>query len=123
MVAVHRLDARRVDVGLHFGELAFIGVFNLLTLPLTYVATWFLAQRKGSHRGLPGLIATASLPFFYIAYLNRQGPGYVIIHFANGGESHSQESSLFIWLGIGVILFVISIVVFVAKTRQERLTP
>ena len=76
-------------------SLAFIGVFNLLTLPLTGAVTWLLAQRKGSQRGLPGLFATASLPFFYIAYLNRQGPGYVIIH-SGTSESHSQESSPFI---------------------------
>ncbi|MDH2903119.1 MAG: hypothetical protein PXZ08_04105 [Actinomycetota bacterium] len=104
-------------------SLAFLGVFNLLTLPLSGAVTWLLAQRKDSQRGLPGLFATASVPFFYIAYLNRQGPGYVIIHFANGSESHSQESSPFIWLGIGAVFFVIGLTVFVAKTRQERRTP
>lgn len=104
---------------LSLAGLMVLGVFNLLTFPLTGAATWLLAQRKGSQRGLPGLFVTASLPFLYIAYLNRQGPGYVTIQLANGGESHSQESSPFIWLGIGAAFFVVAIVVFVAKTRQD----
>ena len=100
-----------------------LGVFNMLTFPLTGVATWFMARRKGSQKGLPGLFVTTSLLFFYVTFLNFRGPGYVIVHIANGNVSLSRVTSPFIWLGIGAVFFVIGVIVFVAKTRQDRLTP
>lgn len=100
-----------------------VGALTLLTFPLTGVATWFMAHRKRSPKGLPGLFVTASLLFFYVTFLNFRGPGYVIVHIANGNVSLSRVSSPFIWLGIGAVFFVIGVIVFVAKTRQDRLTP
>jgi hypothetical protein len=67
-------------------------VINLVTLPLCGDISWLVTRLDGSTRGLPGLVATASLPFFYIAYLNRQGAGYITI-VSGTGESHFQESS------------------------------
>jgi len=106
-----------------FAGLMALGALNLLTFPLTGVATWFMARRKGSQKGLPGLFVTTSLLFFYVTFLNFRGPGYVIVHIANGNVSLSRVTSPFIWLGIGAVFFVIGVIVFVAKTRQDRLTP
>ena len=51
-----------------------IGVF---ILPLCIVAMVVLATRRGSSQGLPGLVSGLSLPLFYVAYLNRDGPGTI----------------------------------------------
>jgi hypothetical protein len=51
-----------------------IGAYVLL---ITVVATIVLATRAGNRVGLPGLVSGLSLPLFYVAYLNRSGPGTI----------------------------------------------
>ena len=46
-------------------------------LVITVAATIVLATRTGSKVGLPGLVSGLGLPLFYVAFLNRSGPGTV----------------------------------------------
>ena len=46
-------------------------------LVITVAATIVLATHTGSRVGLPGVISGLSLPLFYVAFLNRSGPGMV----------------------------------------------
>jgi hypothetical protein len=59
-----------------------IGILGALSigpyvLVIAVAATIVLATRTGSRVGLPGLISGLSLPLFYVAFLNRSGPGTV----------------------------------------------
>lgn len=49
-----------------------VGVF---VLPAALVGAVVLATRRGTERGLPGLLSGLGLPLLLLTYLNRQGPG------------------------------------------------
>lgn len=89
-----------------------IGVF---VLPLAIALTVLLATRRTSSVGVPGLISGAALPFLFIAYLNRGGPGNVCSTFPDGGQGCRQEWSPWPWLAVGIVLVVAGVVVFVAR--------
>src|ERR1035441_7753758 len=57
---------------------------GLFVIPLAIVATVLLARRTSWRPGLPGLIAGLGAPLFYVAYLNRAGPGNVCTAVARG---------------------------------------
>jgi hypothetical protein len=79
-----------------------IGIYVLV---ITVAATIVLATRTGSKVGLPGLISGLSLPLFYIAFLNRSGPGTVCTSTATS-RSCMDETSPWPWLVIGIVLLV-----------------
>ena len=71
-----------------------IGLFVLL---ITVVATIVLSTRPGNRVGLPGLVSGLSLPLFYVAYLNRSGPGTICTTTATS-QTCSDEWSPWPWL-------------------------
>ena len=92
-----------------------IGVF---VLPVAIALTVLLATRRTSSIGMPGFISGAGFPLFYVAYLNRGGPGNVCTSFAGGG-SCIQEWSPWPWLGIGMALVVTGVVAFVIMALRS----
>jgi hypothetical protein len=93
-----------------------IGAYVLL---ITVVATVVLATRAGNRVGAAGLVSGLSLPLFYVAYLNRSGPGTICTTTATS-QSCSDEWSPWPWLVIGIVLFVSGCVWFVMANRRRR---
>ena len=92
-----------------------IGAYVLL---ITVVATIVLATRVGNRVGLPGLVSGLSLPLFYVAYLNRSGPGTICTTTATS-QSCSDEWSPWPWLVIGIVLFLSGCVWFAMANRHR----
>ncbi len=59
------------------GLLALLSVMTvgIFVAPVALAAAVLLATRRGTERGLPGLLSGVSLPLLLLTYLNRQGPG------------------------------------------------
>jgi len=93
-----------------------IGLFVLL---ITVVATIMLSTRPGNRVGLPGLVSGLSLPLFYVAYLNRSGPGTICTTTATS-QTCSDEWSPWPWLVIGIALFLGGCVWFAMASRRRR---
>ncbi|MEU3518875.1 hypothetical protein ABZ770_26970 [Streptomyces sp. NPDC006654] len=91
---------------------------GLFILPLALAATIFLATRRGTGRGTLGLVSSASLPLFLLAYLNRHGPGTYCDNTA-GGQSCTEGllSPWFLLLG-GVCLLCAGVVLFLTVRRR-----
>ncbi len=105
--------------------MVFLGAFTIgiFFLPVAIIATVLLTRRPLSRRGLPGLLGGIGLPLFYVAYLNRDGPGMVCTQTRNAfgvGQSCSQEWSPWLWLSAGMLLFIASVVVFMVTWRSSE---
>lgn len=97
---------------------------GMLVLLCAAVGTALLVTHRQTDRGLPGLLSGLSLPVFYVAYLNRDGPGDVCV--TTGTEqSCTEEWSPWPWLAAGIVLGLAGIVVFlVLRSRSSsRRTP
>ena len=94
-----------------------IGVF---VLPVAVVATVTVATRRDATEGIPGLISGFALPLFYVAYLNRDGPGTVCKVLRDGGRGCSEQWSPWPWIGAGVALLLAGVVVFGNRRRSSR---
>ena len=107
-----------VGVGFMFALLGAmtIGVF---VLPIAGGLAVLVATRRGSIVGIPGLISGLSLPLFYVAYLNRDGPGDICRSFADGGSACTEEWSPWPWLFVGALFLLGGIAVFVQVNRKR----
>ncbi len=97
-----------------------IGIFFI---PFAVVGTLLLSRRPRSRRGLPGLFGGLGLPLFYVAYLNRGGPGMVCAstHNAYGsGQSCTQEWSPWPWFGAGLAFIAVAMVVLFISLRTDK---
>jgi hypothetical protein len=67
-------------------QLALLSVLSIgiFILPIPVAGTVVLATRRGSQRGLPGLVSSASLPLFLLGFFNRHGPGTYCTTSPNG---------------------------------------
>ncbi|HMG64694.1 MAG TPA: hypothetical protein VK599_17265 [Streptosporangiaceae bacterium] len=110
---------------------------GILVAPVALLLTVLLltAVRRGSAVGLPGLLSGPSLLLFYVAYLNRGGPGsdgctdHGNICTGSGTVSPSgtstvststQEWDPMPWLVAGSVLLVAGVVLFLLLRRQAR---
>ena len=91
-------------------------------LPLAVAATIVLATRSRTRVGLPGLVSGLSLPLFYVAFLNRSGPGTICTTTATS-QSCVNEWSPWPWLIIGVVLLVSGCWWFATNRRKRSRTP
>jgi hypothetical protein len=94
-----------------------IGPFLLLILAVPTIA---LGRRPGAIVGLPGLASGLSFPVFYVAYLNRSGPGTICRTIRAAGQECVDESSPWPWLIIGAVLLVGGCVWFLTTSRHRR---
>ncbi|HTG47702.1 MAG TPA: hypothetical protein VK646_08620 [Actinomycetota bacterium] len=107
-----------VGAGCSLGLLSLLSI-GVYVLAVTIAITIFVATRRGSTVGLPGLLSGFSVPLFYVAYLNRGGPGTVCTITASS-QTCTEEWSPWPWLVIGIALLVGGVVWFVAAGRQRR---
>lgn len=97
-----------------------IGIFFV---PIAVIATAFLVRKPSSRRGIPGLFGGLALPLFYVAYLNRSGPGMVCTTTRSTfgvGQNCTQEWSPWIWLVAGLVLLGVGVVIFIVTLRSEE---
>lgn len=128
--AVTRGQGRSVGWGwfagwLALGACAGVGLAAILTvgialLLLAAVAAGVLLW-KGPRDAVSGLLAGLAVPLFYIAYLNRSGPGNVC-HTVAGGQSCTDEYSPVPFLVAGVVLAAAGFLLFVVLSRKSRTT-
>jgi hypothetical protein len=97
-----------------------IASIGLFIVPLPVLATVLLVWRQPAASGLPGLISGLGVPFLYVAYLNRAGPG-TICSLVTGGQECNDEWSPWPWLAAGVILLVLGVAAFVCRQRRANL--
>jgi hypothetical protein len=83
-----------------------------------------LARRQSAQVGLPGLVSGLALPLFFVAFLNRDGPGEICSrHFAARvviGEHCSEESSPWPWLACGIAMAIGGAFWFIVSRRDAR---
>ncbi len=96
---------------------ATIGIF---VLPVAVAATVILAKRPGSRRSLLGLVSGLSLPLFYVAYLNRSGPGTVCNTLRGGGEHCSDQWNPWPWFAVATVLFLAGFAIRSVKGNDEH---
>ena len=97
-----------------------IGIFFI---PIAVIATIFLVRKPSSRRGIPGLFGGLALPLFYVAYLNRSGPGMVCTKTQSTfgvGESCTQEQSPWLWLIVGLVLLGAGVAIFIVALRSSK---
>ncbi len=106
-----------VGAGYAFGVLSALSI-GAYVLLITVVATIVLVTRAGNRVGLPGLVSGLSLPLFFVAYVNRSGPGTICTTTATS-QTCSDELSPWPWLLIGIVLFVSGCVWFAMANRRR----
>ena len=97
--------------GLWSVNLLGIATVGLFVLPVSLAATAILARRSHG-AGVLGLLSGLGLPMFYVAYLNRDGPGNVCSSTSGGGQTCVQEWSPWPWLAAAVVLTVAGLLLF-----------
>lgn len=104
------------------GCLAF-GLAALLTVGIAFSAVAVIAAmfllRKGPRAAIAGGVTGLALPAFYLAYLNREGPGNVC-HATAGGSTCTDEYAPVPFLVVGAILFVAGFLIFLMLERGRR---
>lgn len=88
-----------------------IATVGLFVLPVSLALTVVLARRSHG-TGLLGVVSGLGLPLFYVAWLNRAGPGNVCSSTSDGGQACLQEWSPWPWLAVAVILTLGGLVLF-----------
>jgi hypothetical protein len=95
-----------------------IGIF---VLPATLVLGAVLAWRGRAQQAGPGIVAGLGTPLFYVAYLNRGGPGTVCTALPGGGEC-TQETSPWPWVAAGLLLLIAGLSMLLAAARRRQRT-
>ncbi len=100
--------------------LALLAVLSigLFILPIPLAGTALLATRRGSQRGLPGLISSASLPLFLLTYVNRHGPGTYCTTSATGGSCTEGLLNPWLLLAVGLFLLAAGVTLFLRILRR-----
>ncbi|MEU1478993.1 hypothetical protein [Streptomyces sp. NPDC005760] len=103
-----------------------IGLAAILTVGAAFlvpaaVAAVFLL-RAGPARAAVGAVSGLALPLFYLAYLNRGGPGEVC-HAVTGGQSCTEEYTPVPFLVAGALLLALGLVLHATTGRPGRTDP
>jgi hypothetical protein len=95
---------------------------GIVLVPIAIVATVVLVGRRAALVGAPGAGVGAGAVLFYLAYVNRAGPGLVCTRIAAGaGMRCVDETSPWPWLAAGVVVVLVAVVVFGVLVRRRRL--
>jgi hypothetical protein len=100
-----------------------LGVLSVLTIGLPILAlaltgTVLLLRRNSAAAGLPGAVSGAAVPLFYVAFLNRRGPGRVCATTADGIECAEQWNPWPVLAG-GLVLLTGGLVWFALRQRPH----
>ncbi|WP_333736104.1 hypothetical protein [Streptomyces sp. IBSBF 2806] len=101
--------------GAGLAALLSVGVVLLL---LAAVAAGFLLWQSPRNSSV-GLLAGLAVPLFYLAYLNRSGPGTVCRTVADG-QTCTDEYAPVPFLAAAVILFCAGFLIFLVLRRGSR---
>nr|WSZ17692.1 hypothetical protein OH837_32435 [Streptomyces canus] len=105
------------------GACAGIGLAAILTVGAAFVVLAAVAAvfllRRGPGRAVVGGVSGVALPLFYLAYLNRGGPGEVC-HAVPGGQACTDEYTPVPFLVAGALVLVAGCVVHVMAGRRGR---
>ncbi|MET8079329.1 hypothetical protein [Streptomyces sp. NPDC005303] len=103
-----------------------IGVAAILTVGAAFVVLAAVAAvpllRRGPRRAVVGAVSGLALPLFYLAYLNRGGPGEVC-HAVTGGQTCTEEYTPVPFLVTGALLLAAGLVIHVMTGRHARPGP
>ncbi|MFB0620019.1 hypothetical protein [Streptomyces sp. AGS-58] len=75
--------------------------------------------RRGHRSAVVGSLAGLALPLFYLAYLNRGGPGDVC-HTTASGQTCTDEYAPVPFLVAGALLFAAGFLAFLVLDRRHR---
>jgi hypothetical protein len=98
-------------------SLSFISFIGVITLPIAIVVTALLCLRPGPRAGSVAVVSGLAMPFLYVAWLNRNGPGN-ICHVTPTSTDCTEQMSPLPWLGIGAVLLVTGIVASIVRNRS-----
>ncbi|CAM5685029.1 Integral membrane protein OS=Streptomyces griseorubiginosus OX=67304 GN=DWG14_06073 PE=4 SV=1 [Streptomyces griseorubiginosus] len=105
------------------GACAGVGLAAILTVGAAFLVLAAVAAvlliRKGPGRAAVGAVAGLALPAFYLAYLNRGGPGEVC-RTVTGGQSCTDEYSPVPFLVVGALLLVAGLAIHAVNGRRGR---
>ncbi|MBK3562959.1 hypothetical protein [Streptomyces sp. MBT62] len=96
---------------------------GLFILPLPIVGTVLLATRRGTERGLPGLVSGASLPLFLLTYINRHGPGTYCSNSAGGENCTEGLLNPSLLLLCGILVLAAGVALFYTVRRRHTASP
>ena len=89
-----------------------IGVF---VLPVALIGTFWLRRRRAPRSSAPGVVSGIGLPMLYVAFVNRQGPGWVC-----EGTHCGQQLSPWPWLIAGVLFVIAGVAGYLLLTARRR---
>lgn len=105
------------------GACAGIGLAAILTVGVAFVVLAAVAAvfllRTGPRRAVVGGVSGVALPLFYLAYLNRGGPGEVC-HAVPGGQACTDEYTPVPFLVAGALVLVAGCVIHAMADRRGR---
>lgn len=95
---------------------------GIVLVPVAIVATVVLVGRRAALVGAPGAGVGVAAVLFYLAYVNRAGPGLVCTRIAAGaGMRCVDETSPWPWLAAGVVVVAAAVAVFGVLVRRRRI--
>ena len=95
---------------------------GFLVLTVALVALIAMLKWGRNRKSSVGLISGVGLPLLYVAYLNRNGPGWVCRAYGNGGQTCEDSGSPWPWLLIGTALVVAGVLLF-ERGRHRKYLP
>ncbi|MFF4485527.1 hypothetical protein ACFY0F_03385 [Streptomyces sp. NPDC001544] len=107
----------RVGGCVALGPAALLSVGLVLIVPGVLAAV-LLLLRKGHRNAVVGGVTGLSLPLFFLAHLNRGGPG-TVCRAAAGGETCTDEYAPVPFLIAGALLFAAGLLVFLVLDRRR----
>jgi hypothetical protein len=99
------------------GAVLAVGLDILPLLVVGGLLALFVGWLQSGARHIEGMLTGAGLPFLYVAYVNRQGPGTVCYADGHGGGGCSEYLNPWPWLVIGTVLVISGIVIYVRTQR------
>jgi hypothetical protein len=97
--------------------IASIGIF---VLPVAVVLTLLLIRYDRGARRAAGTLVGAALPIFYVAFLNRGGPGIACVTAAaTGDQSCVDRLNPLPWALVGLALVALGVALYV-RLRDRR---
>jgi hypothetical protein len=110
-----------VGAGFAVGGVGYLSI-GLFVLPASLLLTLIVARWRGVTADAIGILSGIALPLFYVAFINRQGPGTVCTSIP-GGTSCTDESSPWPWLVTGIVLMAVGLSVFLTRRHHSRTSP